>query len=68
MNRKPEKVKNYIYRQFQPIIRHCCDPPQNFIHIFAMTNTTTYFQKRLIDIFLNCFLAPMTLQGADFQL
>ena len=42
LDRKEEKVKNGIFREFWPIFRYFSDTPLNFTDIFAATDISTY--------------------------
>ena len=57
MNRKPEKVKNGILREFLPSFPYFLDTPLNFTDIFAATEISTYFKIIPIDIFMKTFFS-----------
>ena len=52
MDRISEKVNNYIFREFRPIFWYFSGIPSKFREFFAATDTTIYFLKTHIDIFL----------------
>ena len=68
MDRKAEKVKNLIFREFQPILRYCYGTLSKFYQTFCINRYHCMFPKNWkIDILIkSCF--SMTNKCANFGL